>query len=374
METNTQPDVPMPTDAPLPNPYPTQSSVPLGVKILAILYYLISIMLIFAGIVLVFTLLSFINFSGFSFISPLIGSVAGITSLFSGVLILAWGVLNFVAGRGLWTGQQWGKFLAITISALYFIFGVIEVLKFGDYNYITYISLILNLFIVFYLLASQAIKNPFQNSSRAAVIVLPILAIAIYMPIGVSSFKEQIQAEDFVTGLQKEIQRTKQALEQSNMDCKFYKYTNYDEKNKPLNTQSGDGSYNNLTYKFQVTLPQAFTMQEFRGTNYCEDVFVFYKPESTNLDGQLMNISVKPVEGDFNYYFNKGFKYEKNAQMTEAQIAGQPAVKITREPYPTWSRVWYMVIYDSKIYTIFNTQNMTEDQLKTVVATFQFTK
>lgn len=371
METNIQPNVPM---AGTPAPMTSQPSVPVGAKILAVLYYLVSVLLIFAGIVFVFTL-SFIGFSGFSFLNPLIGSATGISGVLSGVLVLAWGILNFVTGRGLWTEQQWGKFLAITISALYFIFGVIEIFKFGNSNYIsTYVSMVINLFIVFYLSASHAIKNSFQQSSKVATMALPILAIAIYVPIGLGSFKAHTQAQDFAKGLQEEMQRTNTAIQQSNMDCKFYEYTNYDEKNKVLNTQSGTGAYSNPTYHFQITLPQAYTMQEFRGTDYCEDSFAFYKPEDTSISGQLMAINVQPAKGDFNYYFDHEYKYEKNAQMTNTQVAGQPAVKITREPYPTWSRVWYLVIYDGKAYTIFNTQNMTEDQLNTAVASFQLSK
>lgn len=375
METNIQPTVPT-IDVPSENtpPQTPQLAVPVGAKIIAIIYYIASVALIFAGIMFILAL-SFISFLGFSFLNSLTGLVVGVSGVMSGVLILAWGIVNFIAGRGLWTGRQWGKYLAITISALYIVFGVIKIFKFDDGGYVnTFISIVLNLFFIFYLLASHAIKSSFQTSTKTTIIVLPLMAVAIYTPIQVSSFQSQIQMREFAKSFQEASKRTDQAIKDSNMDCKFYEYKNYDEKYLPLNTQSGNGIYSNLTYNFQINLSQAFTMKEFRGISYCENSFVFYKPEDTTAygNGELIKIAIKPAEGDLKYIFDNEYGIIKSIQKTETQIAGQQALKILMDPNNPNGTKSYIVIYNRKLFSIFEGQGVTNEIFDAIVASLNF--
>jgi cytochrome bd-type quinol oxidase subunit 2 len=93
-------------------------------------------------------------------------------------LSIAWGVVSFFAGRGLWNGQQWGRILAITSSVLYIIFGVITMFTLGNFNYF---SLVINLVIILYLLLSKDVRTAFASAKPiGTTIILAALAIIIF--------------------------------------------------------------------------------------------------------------------------------------------------------------------------------------------------
>ena len=124
----------------------TQQNVPVFVKIISVLFYLKSIAFILGGILFMF--LGGISLSSL----PLLGSfgfILGVVPGMLGVLILAWGLLHFFTGRGLWKGAKWGKTLAIIVSGLYIVLSIVEIVKLGV---VDYISLIINTAIIIYLL------------------------------------------------------------------------------------------------------------------------------------------------------------------------------------------------------------------------------
>jgi hypothetical protein len=149
--------------------------VPTGSKAIAVLFYLVSISYIVLGILSIF---------GLGFIASVVGSLgSGSGLIFSVIAMIAWGILSFFAGRGLWSGRQWGRVLAITMSALYIAFGFIDLVRFGGLG-IGYISLAVYVVIILYLLISKNIRATFQSGTAASTaIILVILAIVVYAAI-----------------------------------------------------------------------------------------------------------------------------------------------------------------------------------------------
>ena len=96
---------PIPTETvPQPVEPNIQSPIPVVAKIISALYYFVSIFLIFVGIMTVS-----IGGLTFSSVTEFLGLNFGLgLSIVPGLLAIAWGVLHFVTGRGLWTGKEWG--------------------------------------------------------------------------------------------------------------------------------------------------------------------------------------------------------------------------------------------------------------------------
>ncbi len=162
--------------------------VPVVAKIISALYYLVSIFLIFTGIMLIFmgslSLSSFVDFFGFGFGFGMI----------PGVLAIVWGLFHFFAGGGLWRGKEWGQVLAVTISGLYIAASIIDLVMLSRANNImTYISITINLSIILYLLFSKSVRIAFskESSTKTTVIIVALLAILVYGVIFVVSFKEK---------------------------------------------------------------------------------------------------------------------------------------------------------------------------------------
>ena len=140
--------------------------VPTGAKIIAILFYIASVAFIVLGIIS-----SFVSSINLQLLGIGLGLLAGIASI-------VWGVLNFIAGRGLWSGQQWGKILAIAMSSLYVIFGIINVIETHRANYF---SLIVNIVIILYLLISRKVSVAYQSGKLLGIsITFVVLAIIAY--------------------------------------------------------------------------------------------------------------------------------------------------------------------------------------------------
>ncbi len=146
------------------------SNIPIVAKIIAVLFYLVSVVLIFGGIIAAFVSTFTLSYLG----------VFGITSgLVPGLTTLAWGVLSFYTGRGLWQGKQWGRILAIVMGCLYIIYAVLIVVLLEEINYI---FPIINLVIVLYLIFSRKVSMAFQKGGSTTAILVPsILAIIIYV-------------------------------------------------------------------------------------------------------------------------------------------------------------------------------------------------
>ncbi len=133
------------------------SKVPVGAKIISVLYYISAVVLVILGILLLV---------GAGMVGSLLGSIPRIgvfgTSLFIvlGIIMIALGVLCFFVGRGLWKGKQWARIVAIILAILGIIGAVMGMVQGNVSGNI--VSLIIHLIIGGYLLLSKGVKQAFK--------------------------------------------------------------------------------------------------------------------------------------------------------------------------------------------------------------------
>lgn len=132
-------------------------NIPIGVKIISVLYYIGAAAFLILGIVCLFgagaigTLLQSI---------PLLGALGAGFFIVLGVIFIAIAVLAFFIGLGLWKGQKWAWIAAIVIAILGALSAIISIIQGNILNNI--ISLIINLVIGGYLLFSKDVKAAFK--------------------------------------------------------------------------------------------------------------------------------------------------------------------------------------------------------------------
>ncbi len=130
--------------------------IPALVKILSILYYIGSVISVFAGLALILGggLIS----SMFSSI-PLLSTLGSGLFVVAGIIIIAFGLLYFFIGRGLWKGQKWSRVIVIIfecIAVLGSIFSITTSVIWGT------ILAVINGLIGGYLLFSKNVKQAFS--------------------------------------------------------------------------------------------------------------------------------------------------------------------------------------------------------------------
>ena len=130
--------------------------MPLGIKILAILFWITSAMCVLFAI--------FAIFGGYAF-STLIGASLSAGLGLGGVLafiMILFAVLNFFIGRGLWKGQNWARILVI----IFLIINVpLNLLALFTGAYISgIIGLIISGLVGWYLLFNEKVKSAFARA------------------------------------------------------------------------------------------------------------------------------------------------------------------------------------------------------------------
>ena len=135
----------------------TLKTIPLGVKIIAVFYYLVSIFEIFGGIML-FIGAGFLA-GGLTSSLPIVGFFGSLATSLVAALVLALGLLSFFIGRGLWQGKHWARIVAIVFAALGVLSALSSIFR-GDGG--TF-SLIIQAVILGYLWFSQSVKSAFQK-------------------------------------------------------------------------------------------------------------------------------------------------------------------------------------------------------------------
>ena len=130
------------------------SGVPTLVKVIAVLYYIAAAILILGGIG------AFIGSAAFGSIFEAIPGAslfgAGMMIVL-GIFLIAFAVLDFFIGRGLWKAQKWSRIVVIIISALAVISGIMSLVQ-GEGGII---SLLVQAAIGGYLLFSKSVKAAF---------------------------------------------------------------------------------------------------------------------------------------------------------------------------------------------------------------------
>lgn len=147
----------------------SKKSVPAGVKVISILYYLGATLLIIFGLLLIFV--SLFMGAGTSAVSETVsdtqiaGMVANILAVGSilfiivAIISIIWAVLSIIIGIGLWRARKWARIVAIMIGML----GILS--SFGFFVIESYILGIL--FMIYYLVGvgylifSKKVKEAF---------------------------------------------------------------------------------------------------------------------------------------------------------------------------------------------------------------------
>ena len=228
--------------------------------------------------------------------------VAGIIPAIASIV---WGILSFLAGRGLWTGKFWGKSLAVTMSLLYIIFGVISFMQVGSINYI---SVIINLAIILYLLLSKNVFTSFKSdNTKTFAVILSVLAILVYVgmqyPVIISSGQKST-----VNSVMNQNENTTNNT------------VNTASNNSPQSTKT----YTNPTYSFQITIPQDSVVQQNVASSIDTHV-VFLEGNKSFIVMSIVNES--PILDTLDDLVNSYTHPDTNSvQKTNTTIAGQPAI------------------------------------------------
>src|SRR3989344_1989591 len=128
-----------------------QKTIPIGVKIISILFYLVSAGMIFSAITLMV--------SGIAIPIPGLGLLGSATFIVGGIILVALGVFGLFVGRGLWKGKNWTRIVAIIFMAVYIISGIISLIQ--GVSIITILFVLIYAFIAGYLLFSSKVKAAF---------------------------------------------------------------------------------------------------------------------------------------------------------------------------------------------------------------------
>lgn len=131
-------------------------NVPVGVKVVSIIYY------IGAGFELLLGIAFFIGAGALGSLAqtiPLLGALGSAVFVVAGILLVGLGILSIFIGRGLWKAQNWARITAIVFSAL----GVLMAISGMAQGKITsnVLGLALNAAIAGYLLFSKEVKAAF---------------------------------------------------------------------------------------------------------------------------------------------------------------------------------------------------------------------
>lgn len=133
-----------------------EKQVPVGIKIISILYYIGAIIgIILAGIFFFMHITTIGSQAvGTSFLGGL-----GVGFIIGGIIMISLSVLGFFIGRGLWKAKPWARIVAIIFTGLGILIAVISMITVGILANI--ISLVTNLAIGGYLLFNKKVKEAF---------------------------------------------------------------------------------------------------------------------------------------------------------------------------------------------------------------------
>lgn len=124
--------------------------VPVGVKIISVLYYIGAALFVLLGISLLI---------GSGMVNDLVIEIVGAWLLMvAAIIMLAFGVLGFFIGRGLWKASSWARIVVIIIACLAVLTAVTSLVQ-GDVSSIS--SLIINGLIGGYLWFNNNVKKAF---------------------------------------------------------------------------------------------------------------------------------------------------------------------------------------------------------------------
>ncbi len=302
-----------------------------------------------------------------------------------GIAAIAWGVIMFFAGRGLWAGKQWGRMLAIAISVLQVIFGIVGIVMLGSANYI-YIPLVVNLIIILYLLFGKNVSAAFQNGkSISTAVILVILALAVYTTMEYPILfvpANTISQADYNKLMQYHgtaANPTQNSTVNQNSQAPSVSTTNNtttppQNPNTISNTTVGvlpNGQiYTDTKYSFQLTVPQGDTTTI--GSNSPPDYNVLFN----NLQGGYdFLIATTPAYKTLADSVDSDMRYEQNpVQKTNTTIAGEPAIHTTETLGNGAVLNNYFLIHNGIYYSFSKRAGISATQFDEIVYSLKFSQ
>jgi len=136
---------------------PVQKQVPVGVKIISVIYYIGSVFGIIFGI------LFLVGAKAIGELEiPVVGFLGAGLFIVGGIILIIFSIIGFFVGRGLWKGQNWARIVAIIFSILGILFIVIGMAQ-GQSQTGNIVSLIVDVVIAGYLIFSKKVKLAFSK-------------------------------------------------------------------------------------------------------------------------------------------------------------------------------------------------------------------
>lgn len=134
-----------------------KKEIPIGVKIISILYY------ISMGFGILFAIFLFV---GSAFLGTLMPFLTAISAwgyglvIFCAIMVLAFSVLSFFIAKGLGNAKNWARMLVIVLSAIS-VLGLLSTL-FTNFSFGSLVSLLVQGAIGAYLLLDKEVKKAFK--------------------------------------------------------------------------------------------------------------------------------------------------------------------------------------------------------------------
>jgi len=132
------------------------TGVPLGVKVISVLYYLAAVFFVVSGLAF-FVGAGMVETLAIEY--PFIAMLGSSLFVLGGILFIALAVLTFFVGRGLWKVKPWARMTAIVIAILMIIMAIVEIFQ-GQVDAL--LSFAIQLIIAGYLLFNKEVKRIFR--------------------------------------------------------------------------------------------------------------------------------------------------------------------------------------------------------------------
>ncbi|RMD66813.1 DUF2127 domain-containing protein [Candidatus Pacearchaeota archaeon] len=141
------------------------SEVPTLVKVISVWYYISAVGTLLFSILLLLGggLIASVSTGAENEALGALGSFLGGSILVAGVLLLAYALITGFSAYGLWAGRNWGRIIAIVLSAIGVLLNGWLIYAIG-FGVIASFSLLVNALIGCYLIFSKSVKEAFPSA------------------------------------------------------------------------------------------------------------------------------------------------------------------------------------------------------------------
>ena len=310
---------------------PIADPVPGPAKAIAIFFYCLTVAFIIVGILLCMSsthaaILMRIFDTGFG--------------VMSGMFAILWGVICFFVGFGIWTGTQWGRVLAIGISLLYMLLGVVSFFKLGSTNYI---AVLISVIIASYLLLSVDV----QSSYEGPVVDLLTISLVIVTCIIFVGMEYSLFTHDSVV-----ITTNQNSIASA----------------RTQNTVSTIHVYSNAKYNFRLAFREYYSLNTLNISGTSEYQF-------KNFSGRLLlTVAVSSANGQsLNTIIAKNYTVQgETIQRSNSFINGIATARLEILINNKATQVQYVLVHDGSLFVLFNQSATSTPVFVSVVNSLRF--